>query len=80
MKQEQYDQYIKPLIVYYGNDPKYISNSKIEEYLTLTGLGKNKEAVFAIIELYSSLGLPRHILSSYTFVSFQGMAIPSKLF
>jgi integrase/recombinase XerD len=65
MEKEQYDKYIKPFINYCRNDPIYISNSKIEEYLKLTGLGKNKDAVFAIIELYNSLDLPRQILQKY---------------
>jgi site-specific recombinase XerD len=65
MEKEKYDKYIRPFITYCRNEPTYITNSKIEEYLNITGLGKNKDAVYAIIELYNSLDLPRQILQKF---------------
>ena len=63
---ETYNKYIQPFIDYFNNNPKYISNEQIDEYLTKNKLTNNPEAINAFLELYKEIGAQRYILQKYS--------------
>jgi integrase/recombinase XerD len=65
MNETNHIKYIQPFIDLYKNDPKYISNEKIEEYLQENELTNNQEAINAFIDLYNEIGAKRYILQKY---------------
>jgi site-specific recombinase XerD len=62
MERERYERYIEPFIEYFGNNPKYISNKEIQNYLLNNNYKNNPGLVKALHGLYREIDRPRYVL------------------
>lgn len=62
----RFEKYVKPFIEYFKNDPKFISNDNIEQYLIDHDYTNDPELLRALHDYYDELKVSRYVLRNAT--------------